>query len=109
MAEANPSTSVAERIVAWSEPAFKALVILGLVAVLWLNSNYVRSERYESDRASEEATRRASEKELTARMDAVERALLVMAEAQKDQARQDTQIADHEARIRALEAIGRSR
>ena len=67
--------------------------------VLWLDSRYVtREELRERDRAAD--ARAAS---VGARVSALERALLILIEQQKENALQNKQLDGHEQRIRFLE------
>ena len=86
-----------------AEWAFRAVVVLGLAANLWMQTHYVTVDRYERD----QATQREHNAKLDATMVSLDKSLVVLVEQQKTQAIQDAQLADHEKRLRALEAVTR--
>lgn len=80
-------------LVKYGDFIYKGVVFLFMVAILYFNAHYVTSERF----ASHEAANQAQYQETS-------KALSTIAVTLAEMKKQDTQLQDHEVRIRALEA-----
>lgn len=75
-----------------AEWIYRAIVVAGLAALAWLNSNYVTRAEFDQTRVT---------------IAGIERTLAIMVEQNKVNDRQDTALQDHEVRLRTLERSGR--
>jgi hypothetical protein len=73
--------------------------ITAAVAVLWLQSNFLTRTEFDEHRKETYELIEKMEKNLSA----IEKTLAVMVEADKQNARQDAALQDHEQRLRTLE------
>jgi hypothetical protein len=71
---------------------FKAFPVVAAVIFLTLTSKFVTRDEY-----------LATAEKFSGRLEAVEKLLIKMESAQETNQRQDTELADHESRIRVLE------
>ena len=88
-----------QNIVKWIDPVWKALMLLGVAAVLWLNQNYLTRAEFKEHRAETESEIHATNKRLVY----IEKTLAVIAEKMVNDARQDSILADIEKRLRDIE------
>lgn len=73
--------------------------ITAAVAVLWLQSNFLTRTEFDEHRKETYELIQKMERNLSA----IEKTLAVMVEADKQNARQDATLLDHEQRLRSLE------
>jgi hypothetical protein len=83
----------------WIEPVWKAAMLLGITAVLWLNQNYLTRTEFSEHRKQTEGDIISTNRRLID----IEKTLAVMAEKMTNDARQDSILADIELRLRAIE------
>jgi hypothetical protein len=83
----------------WLDPAWKAVMLLGVAAVLWLNQNYLTRVEFKEHRAETESDIHATNQRLVD----IEKTLAVIAEKMVNDARQDSILADIEKRLRDIE------
>jgi small-conductance mechanosensitive channel len=83
----------------WIDPVWKAVMLLGVAAVLWLNQNYLTRVEFKEHRAETESDIHATNKRLVE----IEKTLAVIAEKMVNDARQDSILMDIERRLRDLE------
>lgn len=88
-----------QSLVKWIDPVWKALMLLGVAAVLWLNQNYLTRTEFKEHRTETEAEIHATNKRLVD----IEKTLAVIAEKMVNDARQDSILADIEKRLRDIE------
>ena len=83
----------------WIDPLWKLVMLLGIAAVLWLNQNYLTRAEFKEHRAETEGEIHQTNKRLVD----IEKTLAVMTEKMVNDSRQDSILADIEARLRAIE------
>jgi hypothetical protein len=83
----------------WIDPVWKAIMLLGVAAVLWLNQNYLTRVEFKEHRAETESEIHATNKRLVE----IEKTLAVIAEKMVNDARQDSILMDIERRLREIE------
>ena len=83
----------------WIDPVWKAVMLLGVAAVLWLNQNYLTRVEFKEHRAETESEIHATNKRLVE----IEKTLAVIAEKMVNDARQDSILMDIERRLREIE------
>jgi len=99
----------------YGEWLFRGASLAGIVAILWLNSNYVSLDQYQADQEKLSATYRADsertatdyrayQNEIARRVTAVEVAMLVMVESNKVNERQEITLKEQELRLRNIES-----
>ena len=72
----------------WLDPAFKIIVVLGILLNAWLSQNYVTRDEHNK---------------LAGQVQLLSETLIRMERFNETNTRQDTALADHETRIRQLE------
>lgn len=88
-----------QTIVKWIDPLWKALMLAGVAAVLWLNQNYLTRVEFKEHRAKTEAEIHMTNRRLID----IEKTLAVIAEKMVNDARQDSILIDIEKRLREIE------
>jgi len=88
-----------QAIVKWIDPAWKALMLLGVAAVLWLNQNYLTRVEFKEHRSETESEIHMTNRRLID----IEKTLAVIAEKMVNDARQDGILIDIEKRLREIE------
>lgn len=83
----------------WMDPLWKLAMLAGICAVLWLNQNYLTRTEFKEHRAETETEIHQTNKRLVD----IEKTLAVMTEKMVNDSRQDSILADIEARLRAIE------
>jgi hypothetical protein len=83
----------------WIDPVWKAVMLLGVAAVLWLNQNYLTRVEFKEHRAETESDIHATNQRLVD----IEKTLAVIAEKMVNDQRQDSILMDIERRLRDLE------
>lgn len=94
------SEDMHEKLVKWIDPLWKAVMLLGVAAVLWLNQNYLTRLEFGEHRKQTEAQIADTNK----RLYDIEKTMAVIAEKLTNDQRQDSILHAIEERLRVLEA-----